>query len=103
MCSMCCRGGDVLCATLYAGNYPWKLCNLFWRLDVVLYALEMLGGCVPCDTLYAGCVRGAGVIRCVLLFLLEAVSCVLLCMLEAVECGLSFEVSKFPLWQFSLL
>src|SRR5947208_9141400 len=34
---MCCRCGDVLCATR-----SWKVCDVCWRLEVVLSALEML-------------------------------------------------------------
>ena len=36
---MCCRCGDVLCATR-----PWKVCDVYWKLEVVLYALEMQEG-----------------------------------------------------------
>ena len=46
------RCGDVMCAT-----GPWKVCDVCWRMEVVLYALEML----------------------------EGMRRVLLCMLEAVE------------------
>ncbi len=39
---MCCRCGDLLCPTR-----PWKVCDVrdeCWRLEVLLYALEMLEG-----------------------------------------------------------
>ena len=36
---MYCRCRDVLRATR-----PWKVCDVCWRLEVVLYALEMLEG-----------------------------------------------------------
>ncbi len=45
---MCCRCGDVLCATR-----PWKVCDVCLRLEVVLDALEMLEN-APCAAPYAG-------------------------------------------------
>ena len=64
---MCCRCGDVLCATLYDGNRLWKVCDVCWRLEVVLYALETLEG-----------------VHRVLLFMLEAVAGEL-CLLKVLE------------------
>ena len=69
-------------------------CSRCCRPEVVLYALEMLEGkrrilLEPAE----GELRSSEVP--------EVMRRVLLCMLEAVEGGFSFEVSKFPLWQFS--
>ena len=49
------------------------------------------------------CMREAVAGKLCLLEVLEAMRCMLLCMcmLEAVEGGLSFVISKCPLWQFS--
>src|SRR6266480_4528533 len=80
---MCCRCGDVL----------WKVCDVRWRLEVVLCLLEVLeatrgllidsGGCGGC-VLFAGGVGGVEVIRCVLLCMREALEGGL-CLLEALE------------------
>ena len=54
-----------------------------------------------CAVCCAGCIGGR------ILEVLEALEvsatmyCMLICMMEAIEGGLSFRVSKFPLWQFS--
>ena len=43
MYGMCCRCGDTLCATLYAGG--WRLCAVcsFVRLEAVEGELSLLG------------------------------------------------------------
>ena len=70
---MCCNCGGVLCATR-----PWKVCDVCWRLEVVLYALDML------ESMHR-------MLLCMLetveveLYLPEVMRCVLLYLFEVVE------------------
>src|SRR6266480_1378274 len=76
---MCRRCDDVLCA-----SRPWEVCDVCWRLEVVLYALEMLEGMRRVLLCMLEAVDG----ELCLLEVLEVTRCVLLCILEAVEGGL---------------
>ena len=72
---MYCRFGDVLCAT-----HPCNVCDVCWRLEIVLYALETLEGMRRRLLCMLGAMEDE-------LCLLKVMCCVLLCILEAPEGG----------------
>src|SRR6266480_2137461 len=93
---MSCKYGDVLCAT-----HPSKVCDVCWRLKLVLYALEMLEGMPGVLLCMLEAVEGRlclldvlevlEVMRRVLLCLMEVLGlpevahCVLLCMRDVLK------------------
>src|SRR6266480_1314896 len=76
---MSCKYGDVLCAT-----HPSKVCDVCWRLKVVLYALEMLEGMPGVLLCMLEAVEG-GLCLLDVLEVPEVMRRVLLCMLEVLE------------------